>query len=109
MQFVGYGKIEDGQVQDKSLRLWIEIGKEGWVNNMKIFNRLKTDAKIIMRNLQDTNDSLINTVVEYQDIIFDQKETIQSLHEVIKGQADEIKQLKQEIENLKTDGDKCDR
>lgn len=76
---------------------------------MKFLNRLKTDAKIIMRNLQDTNESLINTVVEYQDIIFDQKETIQNLHEVIEGQHNEIKQLKQEIESLKMAGDKCDR
>lgn len=76
---------------------------------MKFLNRLKTDAKIIIHELRDLNDSLINTVVEYQDIIFDQKETIQNLHEVIEGQHNEIKQLKQEIESLKTDGDKCDR
>lgn len=76
---------------------------------MKFLNRLKTDAKIIMRNLQETNETLLNTLIEYQDIIFDQKETIQSLHDVIEGQANEIKSLKQEIESLKTDGDKCDR
>jgi uncharacterized protein Yka (UPF0111/DUF47 family) len=76
---------------------------------MKFLNRLKTDAKIIMRNLQDTNDSLLNMLIDYQDTIFEQKETIQSLHEVIEGQHNEIKQLKQEIESLKTDGDKCDR
>ena len=43
---------------------------------MKILNRLKTDAKIIIRDLHNANDSLIDTVVEYQQIIFDQKETI---------------------------------
>ena len=50
---------------------------------MKILNRLKTDAKIIIRDLHNANDSLIDTVIEYQQIIFDQKETIIMLEEEI--------------------------
>lgn len=107
MQFVGYGKIEDGQVQDKSLRLWIEIGKEGWINNMKILSELKQNSKIIIHDLRDMNDSLINTIVDYQDIIFGQRETVKSLEDIIALKDLEINSLKQEIERLK--GDKCDR
>ena len=57
---------------------------------MKILNRLKTDAKIIIRDLHNANDSLIDTVIEYQQIIFDQKETIIMLEE-------EIERLKKEL------------
>lgn len=74
---------------------------------MKFLNKLKTDAKVIMHELRDLNDSLINTVIEYQEIIFDQKETIINLNEVIDEKHAEIASLKQEIERLK--GDKCDR
>lgn len=73
---------------------------------MKFLNKLKTDAKVIMHELRDLNDSLINTVIEYQEIIFDQKETIINLNEVIDEKYAEIASLKQEIERLK--GDKCD-
>ena len=60
---------------------------------MKILNRLKTDAKIIIRDLHNANDSLIDTVIEYQQIIFDQKETIIMLEE-------EIERLKKETERF---------
>ena len=73
---------------------------------MKFLNKLKTDAKVIMHELRDLNDSLINTVIEYQEIIFDQKETIINLNEVIDEKYAEIASLKQEIERLK--GDKYD-
>lgn len=68
---------------------------------MKILNRLKTDAKIIIRELRDLNDSLTNTIVEYQDIIFDQKEIIINLHELVDEKEAEILKLQQEIERLK--------
>ena len=73
---------------------------------MKIFNRLKTDAKIIIRELRDLNESLTNTIVDYQDIIFGQRETVKSLEDIIALKDLEINSLKQEIERLK--GDKCD-
>lgn len=62
---------------------------------MKIFNRLKTDAKIIIHDLRDMNDSLINAVAEYQDIIFEQRETIKNLEDVIALKDLEINRLKQ--------------
>lgn len=74
---------------------------------MKILNRLKTDAKILIHDLRDTNDSLINTIVDYQDVIFGQRETVKSLEDIIALKDLEINRLKQEIERLK--GDKCDR
>lgn len=43
---------------------------------MKILNQLKTNAKIIIRELRDANETLLNTLVDYQDIIFEQRETI---------------------------------
>ena len=73
---------------------------------MKILNRLKTDAKILIHDLRDTNDSLINTIVDYQDVIFGQRETVKSLEDIIALKDLEINRLKQEIERLK--GDKCD-
>ena len=74
---------------------------------MKILNRLKTDAKILIHELRDMNDSLINTIVDYQDVIFGQRETVKSLEDIIALKDLKINRLKQEIERLK--GDKCDR
>lgn len=74
---------------------------------MKILNRLKTDAKIIIRELRDLNESLTNTIVDYQDIILGQRETVKSLEDIIALKDLEINRLRQEIERLK--GDKCDR
>ena len=65
---------------------------------MKILNRLKTDAKMIIRDLHNANDSLIDTVVEYQQIIFDQKETIMC-------QVEEIERLKNDCFSLANERD----
>lgn len=43
---------------------------------MKMFNKMKSDSKIIIQNLKETNETLLNTLVDYQDIIFEQRETI---------------------------------
>lgn len=74
---------------------------------MKILSELKQNSKIIIHDLRDMNDSLINTIVDYQDIIFGQRETVKSLEDIIALKDLEINSLKQEIERLK--GDKCDR
>ena len=58
---------------------------------MKILNRLKTDAKIIIRDLHNANDSLIDTVIEYQQIIFEQRE-------IIDCQKQEIERLQKLLE-----------
>lgn len=73
---------------------------------MKILSELKQNSKIIIHELRDMNDSLINTIVDYQDIIFGQRETVKSLEDIIALKDLEINRLKQEIERLK--GDKCD-
>ena len=43
---------------------------------MKMFNKMKSDSKIIIQNLKETNETLLNTLIDYQDIIFEQRETI---------------------------------
>ena len=82
------------------------LKQKGLMIDMKILNRLKTDAKILIHELRDMNDSLINTIVDYQDVIFGQRETVKSLEDIIALKDLEINRLKQEIERLK--GDKCD-
>ena len=72
---------------------------------MKILNRLKTDAKTLIHDLRDMNDSLINAVAEYQDIIFGQRETVKNLEDIIDLKDLEINRLKQEIESLKKVGE----
>lgn len=75
---------------------------------MKILNRLKTDAKTLIDDLRETNNSLINMLSEYQDIIFGQRDTISELNKIIVNKELEIMHLKQEIENLKMGGDSND-
>lgn len=57
---------------------------------MKTLNKLKTDAKVIIHDLRDMNASLLDAVTEYQQIIFEQKEEIANLKDVIKAKEFEI-------------------
>ena len=58
---------------------------------MKFLNKMKSDSKAIIRSLQNMNESLLNTLVDYQDVIYEKTEVIDSLHDVIKGMTDEEK------------------
>jgi hypothetical protein len=57
---------------------------------MKFLKKINFDAKAIIQDLRDLNDSLINAVVEYQQVIFEQRETIEM-------QKETIRQLEKEI------------
>lgn len=70
---------------------------------MKILNRLKTDAKIIIRDLHNANDSLIDTVVEYQQIIFEQRETIDCQSQEIERLQHRNLELQHQILNCKSE------
>lgn len=58
---------------------------------MKILNRLKMDAKAMIQDLKETNETLLNTLTDYQDIIFEQREKIDC-------QKAEIERLKAELQ-----------
>lgn len=57
---------------------------------MKFLKKINFDAKAIIQDLRDLNESLINAVVEYQQVIFEQRETIEM-------QKETIRQLEKEI------------
>ena len=63
---------------------------------MKILNRLKTDAKTLIDDLRETNNSLINMLSEYQDIIFNQRDTISELNKIIVNK-EELEELLREL------------
>ena len=58
---------------------------------MKTLFKMKSDAKIIIKELRELNESLINTIDDYQDIIFEQKDVINNLEEVIECKTEEVK------------------
>lgn len=50
---------------------------------MKFLKKINFDSKQIIQDLRDLNDSLINAVCEYQQVIFEQRETIEMQKEEI--------------------------
>lgn len=70
---------------------------------MKILNQLKTNAKIIIRELRDANETLLNTLVEYQDIIFEQRETIDCQSKEIERLQRRNLELQHQILNCKSE------
>ena len=67
---------------------------------MKFLSRLKTDAKAMIQNLKETNETLLNTLADYQDIIFEQRETIDC-------QKAEIERLQQKNSELQHENSNC--
>lgn len=58
---------------------------------MKILSRLKMDAKAMIQDLKETNETLLNTLTDYQDIIFEQRG-------IIDCQSKEIERLQKLLE-----------
>ena len=59
---------------------------------MKFLKKINTDSKQIIQDLRELNELLIEAVWEYQQIIFEQKETIEN-------QRHQIEHLNKIIEN----------
>ncbi len=50
---------------------------------MKFLKKINYDSKMIIQDLRELNDSLIDAVSEYQQVIFELRETIEMQQEEI--------------------------
>ena len=69
---------------------------------MKFLKKINFDSKAIIQDLRDLNDSLINAVSEYQQVIFELKEDIEMQREEIerlKIRNDELNALNKTVKS----------